>query len=187
MSDSIPVWAAITLPLVGFAAALATELLRGSQTLKRDREARRENTISERKNARDSFERETLIELQESIAALMRNTGAIFHETEIEFATYGTWGRQQLPEKIGGESSVSLVRDFQKLRVRILDDELRQLAGKWWEIGSQSTIGAMREEPDDQARQRATDAWRTCVAIHEQLNEKLGERLRTLVSHWSEP
>jgi hypothetical protein len=187
MSDSIPVWAAITLPLVGFAAALATEFLRGSQTLKRDREARLENRVSERQNARDSFERETLLELQESIAALMRNTAAIRHQTEIEFATHGTWGRRQLPEGIGGESAVSLVRDFQKLRVRVLDDDLRQLATEWWESSAKSTIGAMREEPDKQARQRATDAWRTCVELHEQLNEKLGKRLRNLVSHWSEP
>jgi len=181
MSESVPVWVAIALPFLGYAVAVGTEFIRGWQSRSREREARRDARLAEREEARYSFEMDNLLEIQEAAGRLMRNTGAIFLETEREYSKTGTWGRKLLSDEIGGEPSVILARDFEKLRVRILDESLRQLAGAWWKHGAASAICAMRDEDDDDARLRASADWSRCVELYRELNERLGERLRILV------
>ncbi len=108
MNQTVPLWVVIALPFAGYLAAAATEYLRGRQTLIREREARAEERLAARQDARDAFERTTLLEFQDAIAALMRNTARIHHESEMECRRSGTWGREQLPEEIGGEPSNQL-------------------------------------------------------------------------------
>ncbi len=180
----LPIWAVIGLPFSGYLAAVATEYLRGRQTLTRERETRQEARAAAREDARDAFERETLIELQDAMAVLMRNAARTHHETEMEYRQSGTWGRRALPEEIGGEPAIALVHDFQRLRVRVLDGELRALCQEWWSAASQSTIPALREEDDESARTRASAVWKRCTALYPQVMEAIGSRLRELVAGW---
>ena len=179
VDQTVPLWVVLVLPFAGYIAAAATEYLRGQQALNRERQARSDARKAAREAARDAFERETLLEFQDVMASLMRNAARILHESEMEFRQSGTWGRRLLPEAIGGEASVSLARDFHRLRVRVLDDALREESKEWWLLCAAATIGVMRNEPDKDARQRANDAWTRSTAIYEELAEAIGERLRT--------
>jgi hypothetical protein len=172
------------LAIASYAAAVITELIRGHQNLKRDREARREMRQAECEAARDSFERDTLIQLQDTMGSLMRNFAKVVHANELEYRNSGTWGRRMLPEDVGGEMSGALARDFHRFSVRVLDDSLRERIKEWSAIGAQSTIGAMRDEADVDACERARAAWGTCQALYTEVAEMVGQRLRTLVAKW---
>lgn len=169
MDQTVPLWVIIALPFAGYLAAAATEYLRGRQTLIREREARAEVRLVARQDARDAFERTTLLEFQDATAAVMRNTARIYHESEMEYRRTGTWGREQLPEEIGGEPSIQLVRDFQRLRVRLIDDALRERSREWVEVSASVTLGAMRDEDDASARQRAEAAWSRSITLYNSL------------------
>ncbi len=186
MDQTVPLWVAIALPFAGYLAAAATEYLRGRQTLIREREARAEERLVARQDAKDAFERTTLLEFQDAMAALMRNIGRIYHEAEMEYRRSRTWGRVKLPEEIGGEQSIQLVRDFQRLRVRLLNDALREKSAEWWAASIPATLGAMRDEDDAAARQRAEAALARSGALYQELSEAVGERLRFLIAHWDD-
>lgn len=176
----LPFWVILALPLAGYLAAAATEYLRGQQTLTREREARRENREAARQDARDTFERDTLIELQDAISAVMRNVAQIHLENEIEFRRSGLWGRKAFPEEIGGEPQRVRTHNFQRLRVRVLDGDLRSLLDQWWLYASKSMVPALREEGDQEARLRATADWERAMAIFPEVMERTGSRLRDL-------
>lgn len=185
MAD-LPLWVVLALPFSGYLTAVATEYLRGHQALTREREARREAREAARQDARDAFERDTLIELQDAIAALMRNTSQIHLENEVEFRKSGSWGRRTLPEEIGGEPQGSRARNFERLRVRVLNDELRNLCEQWWSYAAKSMVPALREEGDQDARLRATADWERSTAIFSEVMEKVGSRLRELYTIWDQ-
>jgi len=182
----VPLWLTISLPFLGFAAGVVAELVRGFLSLKKDREARRDTLIAAREEECRSFERETLLELQDAMASLMRNIALCIHHTEIEYKQYGTWGRRQLPDEIGGDTSNDLEVHFNKLRVRMLDDALRHRAKEWWEAGAAATVPALRDEEDEIACQRVMDAWGDCINLYQEVSEGVGERLRYLVAHWDD-
>jgi len=182
----VPLWVAVVSSLGGYAVAAATEYLRGRQALVREREARREARQAAREDARESFERETLIAFQDTVAKLMRTVARAQHENEMEFRRSGTWGRRALPDDIGGEQQLVLVHDFQRLRVRVIDDNLRQLAEQWWAAGASSSVGALREEDDEAARSRANADWERCAMLYRKLVEEIGTRLRALVATWDQ-
>jgi hypothetical protein len=184
VDQTVPLWVVIALPFAGFGAAAATEYLRGRQTLIREREARNEARQSAREDARDAFERTTLLEFQEAMAALMRNTARILHESEMEYRQSKTWGRKLLPEEIGGELSQQLVVDFQRLRVRLLDDNLRERSLKLLDLCGRMTIGATHDENDDDVRQRANLAFERSISLYTEVAEAIGERLRDLIANW---
>ena len=75
---------------------------------------------------------------------------------------------------------------LQRLRVRVLDDELRRLSEAWHNVTSRSVIGALRDEDDLEARARCDAAWNEATELYHELMEKIGERLRLLIAHWTE-
>jgi hypothetical protein len=181
MNATLPLWVAIALPFIGYIAAAATEYLRDRQSLTRDREARRDARIAAREDAREAFERDTLLAFQEAMESLMRNSAQVFHEDEMEFRRSGRWGII-LPEDIGGEPSSRLAREFHRLRVRLLDESLRNQASDWSLLAAKATIGALRGENAKEARDRGRLVWEQCQAAYTKLIEATGERIRALIS-----
>jgi hypothetical protein len=186
MDGTVPVWLAILGTFLGYAVAFGSEYLRGRQTLTREREARKDARQAAREDARDAFERETLLQLQDAVGALMRNTARVQIEDEKEYRRTGKWGRLMLPEDLGGEPTIQLSRDVQRLRVRLLDDRLRAFVEQWSSLAAAATVGAMREEPDAEARARSVAAWSRCTDLYLEMAEAIGERLRMLIAHWSD-
>jgi hypothetical protein len=123
------------------------------------------------------------LEFQDAIAALMRNTARVHYESEMEYKRSGTWGREKLSGEIGGEPSIQLVMNFQRLRVRLLDDALREKSTKWLEVSTPATLGAMRDEDDAIARQHADTALARSTSLYKEFTEVIGERLRFLIAY----
>lgn len=82
--------------LVGGAVTLLATWLQQSHASNREREAA-EREAAERRRV---FQSETLLELQEAVAALIRFHGRANYLDEVEYHKSGTWGRSQLPEDV---------------------------------------------------------------------------------------
>lgn len=180
----LPLWVVLALPFSGYLAAAATEYLRGKQMLVREREGRREAREAARQDARDTFERDTLIELQDAISALMRNVGQIHFQNEVEYRQSGLWGRKLLPDEIGSEPQASRAHNFDRLRVRALDEDVRRLCEQWWSSAARSMVPALQGEDDEEARLRAIAEWQRTSAIFPEVMERIGSRLRELFTVW---
>lgn len=135
------------------------------------------SAVRQRQALRAAFERETLVTLQDWIAKLARAATAIGHQDEMEFRRSGRWGHQQVGPDLN-EGFQAAITNVQRLRVRLLDDQLRDevnvLALKAVEIVT-STAHA---ESDEAARERAAVARQSLQESFTQLNETIGRLLR---------
>lgn len=161
MSELVPLVAGGALTLIGGAG---TEWLRdrraSSQATKERREVRQER--------RDDLERETLVELQDSLYAFVRGIAKVrlFDEkTERE------QGQQfQVPDGLDTELNDGQVLTI-KLATRVADDEIRRLVDETIKHGT-ATVMPHPEEPHRH--------WVEMARVYEQAQEKIGLRIRNL-------
>jgi hypothetical protein len=176
----VPAWLAVATAGITGASALGAEWLRGLHALRSsaaDRAAARRRQIEEQ---RDEFERQTLIALQDAYVALGRQTGRIHIATEEEYREKGTWGRELLPEDLGGEASLFVRREFNRLTQRVLDDDLRALLEQYRSATTDVVTPALREERHEDARRRGNAAWNRMLQLSTEVDAALGAALRRL-------
>ena len=77
-----------------------------------------------RSEARRSFNRETLLAVQEAAAKLARATGKTYHDDTMEYAKSGLWGREIASDE-ANDLGFEATPDIQLHRVRLEDAELR--------------------------------------------------------------
>ena len=119
-------WVPVVGVLLGFAASTIAEYLRDRRTSKREREAReaaRKVQVAER---RISFQRDTLLNLQEAVAEEARSAGLISLADEMEYRKTGKWQGQLLPEGLAEKARNNTVRTLM-LTERVRDKEIRDL------------------------------------------------------------
>src|ERR1700745_2000812 len=93
-------WFPVLTLLIGFATKSLMDWLQHRHTAKREREAReavRRDQLFER---RTSFQRETLLALQEASMQLARSVGAIHHQDEMAYRSSGKWSKQLLSDEL---------------------------------------------------------------------------------------
>ena len=183
MDGSVPSWVAIAGTLGGFVAALVADALRDGRALRREREGRAEARRIAREDARDNFERDTLLELQDASHRLIRNSGRANAYEESRFRQSGRWPRGPLPEEIGGDISADVIRDVQRLRVRLLDGALRDLASELISACVHVTLSPTQIEADAEKSAAAHASLRRASDLYVALTEGIGERVRAILSH----
>src|SRR5438105_955053 len=99
-SDWFP---AVTLA-AGVLGTLGTQALRERWTSGREREARQ----AEREVARDAFQRETLLELQDVIVEMTRVTMKLHLHHRQSFAQSGRWSRDPEPDDLAETHRLAL-------------------------------------------------------------------------------
>ena len=169
-----PYWFPVVTLMLGAAGGYLADALRDSRAAARDREAAEQA----RKQARDAFQRETLIELQDWVVALGRATAGLHREMTLNFSDSGRFARSEPSEWEGpmrdGSSNVM------RFRVRVLDDEARALAEEFSHQAMFATMGPIDSEDHDTAALRATAAWEHSADLGPRLNDRIGELLRSL-------
>lgn len=75
---------------------------------------------------------------------------------------------------------VDRAHNFDRLRVRALDEDLRRLCEQWWSSAARSMVPALQGEDDEDARLRATAERQRTSAIFPEVMERIGSRLREL-------
>lgn len=166
----------ITLVL-GAAGALGAQGLRERFTSSREREARK----AAREVARDAFQRETLLELQDAILRVVRNTTQLRIHHRAVYASTGRYARDPDPPELSDENR-EVMAITTRLRQRVLDDDLRQHVREVQELCTQITMPPqVTGETDEQAAQRADPASVRLAHDYNDLENRLGRVLRALL------
>ena len=73
-------WCPVFTLLLGYAISSLSEYLQHHRTLEREREARREVRRDKLGEQRNSFQRETIIKLQDAVMSMMQTSAEMHHE-----------------------------------------------------------------------------------------------------------
>lgn len=164
-------WFPVVTLVLGLVLKSVFDALTDRRTARREREARQEQRQDAFRLRRIEFQRASLLELQEAIQQLARFTGQSNHEYVMAYRTSGTWRKQPLTEEadqgfLRAQTSVGL------LRVRIRDQEVRQLAEQFSKVCVDVVVSTSETAADHALRQITN-------AITE-LHERIGAILRNL-------
>jgi hypothetical protein len=165
-----------------FATSSLSEWLRDGRAGKRER-AIAEATSAREHDAREairriqlferraSFQRETLLNLQDAVVKLSRAAGRIHHLDVMEQRKNGTWGGNLLPEDLNDEAHHANVA-LMVLTARIRDDHIREMVQTFRNYAGR--VGISRTE------QAEKEALARMVEVLEPLHQRIGEILRKL-------
>ncbi len=168
-----PWWVPVVSLVVGLVGGYLADALRDS------RAAAREVAAAERAQQREraAFQRETLIELQDWLAKLVRASGAMHHHDYMRFHESGRWGRDPLGEELNTASHEATV-NVNRYRVRVDSEDVRIAVARVASLAHDANRGAAYGEDDREAYARAKAAFDAAVPAYEQVQELIGERLR---------
>ena len=173
-------WFPVLTFLLGFATKFVSDWVQHRWQLERDRETRKETRRDQLSEQRWSFQRQTLLELQEAIQDLARATGAAHHQDEMAFRETGRWQRQVLVDDLSERGSLTSRRVLM-LAVRVRDESLRDAVQRFRRLTSQTETSLGRgSTPDAELRNASNAALLDAMPLLEQIHERIGEILRTL-------
>jgi len=164
-------WFPVLTSFLGFAAGGITEWFRDKRTSKREREARESASRAQRFERRTNFQRETLLNLQDSVAKLARVTGKMNYLDSMEYRKTGKWGGQQFPENLSDDAQQANV-SVMLLTSRVRADDIRELAETFKDEANRVALCRNAEE--------AKDALNNMGMVLRSLYKRTGEVLRTL-------
>lgn len=165
------IWFPVVTLLLGFIAKSFSDYLNHTRALHRDREAREVSRSESARERRETFQRHTLLELQEAVADLTRCTARINHEDTMASRATGRWQRQLVGADLDERYRVAQATTH-KLGVRIADDTIRSLLENLKSASSDVT-GAPSPEV-------AGSKMREMTHFDVELNDRIGVLLRGL-------
>lgn len=175
-------WFPVITTLGGFFAGWLTELFRDGRTRRREHEAA-EATSNRERAARDAarreqrferrtnFQRQTLLDLQDTVQKLLRVTGKMQHLDGIAHRSTGEWHKQLYPDDVNNEAHLTNVQTT-LLAVRVRDESIRSMAKDLRE--KCNSVFFSKNEAESERLILAA------AAVFETLNERIGERLRQI-------
>jgi hypothetical protein len=161
-------WFPVLTLLIGYGTKSLTDWFQHRRAVQREREAREATRQDQLFERRATFQRETLLALQEAAMKLGRATGAIHHKDIMALRTTGK--QQLLPADLDEDYRVAQARTSM-LASRVRDNAVRELVEQFRKFSTESTLVKTQED------NRALTAM---MQIHDQLNQRIGELLRTL-------
>ena len=165
----MPDWFPVLTLLIGYGTKSLTDWIQHRRAVEREREGRDATRRDQLFERRATFQRETLLALQEAAAELGRATGRICHLDTM--AIRNTGKTQLLPDDLDEGYRLAQVRTS-LLAVRVRDDSVRELAEQFRRISVDCTAAKSQEDRDRQMH--------LAMQTNIQLNERIGELLRTL-------
>jgi len=159
----------------GYMVAGRNEEARDKRADQREARARRAALAERLEEERHTFQRDTLLELQDVLLRLSRWQGLVTSQDVKTLKEHGK--RFQLPDEIGGEEPRNLVASAHRLRTRVLDSGLRTAIGDFIILCAQATAGLDGMESDmaiHQLQSRDSEA----ATRYVELSERIGEHLR---------
>jgi hypothetical protein len=170
--------AADWLPAATLAAGVVGTL--GGQGLKEVLTAgrEREGRAAERDVARDAFQRDTLLELQDALLALMRNTAQLHNHHVQVYRTTDRYSRDPDPDGLSEDNRLAIA-GVNRLAQRVLDDELRAHVKAVRDLCAEVTRPAqMQTGTEADIAERAEQAWFRLAAEGTRIQDHIGEVLR---------
>jgi len=166
-AQQIGPWLPVATFIIGQLFAIVLEWLRGIAAARRERTARDQVRKEAVEDRRAEFQRQTLVELQETLLQFMRATAQMRFADERSLKETGKWGQTLFDEELSEHERQLRVR-INVLTQRALDDNLRDLVGAYSVV-----LKARDKRGADLADVAATE-------VFQQANDRLGELLRAL-------
>ncbi len=150
--------------------------IRTEQREEKSRAAARAERLQDR---RHEWQRQVLLELQDELVKVTRETGKILMQDRTTVREQG--GVFRLPEGIGGEESRAATVAVQKLRSRVLADDLRALVGDFVNFCGFADTGAIiahKNDPPEQLESLIDNLEAELGTRYNFVVEQLGEHIR---------
>jgi hypothetical protein len=112
--------------LIGYATKAVSDWLDFRRLSEREREAREESRRDRLFERHNTFQRQTLLDLQEALMQLTRSSAAINHQDVMAYRKTGKWQKQLLGDDLSEGNRVVIAR-VSMLSVRVRDKALRDL------------------------------------------------------------
>lgn len=138
-------WFPVITLILGAVLKGVFDLLTERRSENRNRRARIEQRRDTLQAKRIEFQQATLLEVQEVTARLVRMAGRINVHDEMQFRATGDWHGSRLPEEVDQGFLVEQT-SFNRLRVRIRDDQAREVAKQFSEAIVNSTLARSQSE-----------------------------------------
>jgi hypothetical protein len=157
--------------VLGFAAKSTSDYFDHRRVREREREAKeieRRYKLAERGA---SFQRETLLQLQETMFELIRTSGMMHHQDLMEHRAGGEWHKRLYGEDLGERNRAANARTA-VLAVRVRDESVRKLVQAVKDSGTVVMLSRGPAEGDEAMTRMSFD--------FEILNHRIGELLRAI-------
>lgn len=151
------------------------------RAMKLERNKRREDTTWRWLEKRESFERDTALQLQDEFFKFARAFTLAMSEDEKEFANTGEWERGRLSTDVDEEFRRATVA-LQTLRVRVFEGSLRDQIEEYIDVCVDALTQRAKSSSASEARDRSHVLERRSQELFRPLNEMLGQKLRSAVS-----
>jgi hypothetical protein len=125
-------------------------------------------TKTKKTDRRAEFQRNTLLELQETLHRVARATAESYHKDSMAYRETGK-RLAQVPEELNQRLQESIMRT-RILQVRVEDETLRNLVDRVIDASTKATVMPLREEN--------IQGMRELLTTFKSANDRLGERLR---------
>jgi hypothetical protein len=161
--------------LGGYVAAGRNDENRDKRAASRETEARKDALAERLEEERHNFQRDTFLALQDELLNLVRNSALV---TAQDIKTLKEHRKMfLLPESIGGEAARQTVASAERLRTRVVDNELRAAIGAFIALCTRNSMD-LRDVPVDEA---IRELGRRDIAVavgYQEIAERLGTHLR---------
>ncbi|WP_069057795.1 hypothetical protein [Sinorhizobium sp. RAC02] len=143
------VWFPVITLIVGASLKVVFDVLAERRAFRRERLGREEQRRDSLRLRRLDFQHATLLEFQDVVSRLARFFGRAHHHDVMSFRASEQWGKSLLGEEVN-QGITNEQGAFSRLRVRIKDEETRQLALAFSESGQRLFLRRMRRMHDVQ-------------------------------------
>lgn len=164
-------WFPFVTLVFGYAAKSFEDWIQNKRTVTKEREARSATRHDQRVASRITFQRETLLQLQDAVQKLTRATGRTNHLDEMAYRKTNEWRKEQLPEDLNDGYFVASTQTA-LLSSRVRDEAVRQLVEKFRTV---STDAILAETPAN-ARRHLQEL----MGISNELHSRIGKLIRTI-------
>jgi hypothetical protein len=170
-TSSVNVLLPIATLVIGLIAKPITDWFDSRRIRDREREARQENRLDQMFERRNTFQRQTLLELQGALLELVRTTSSINHVDVMASRKAGHWQKGLVPDDLNEEHRLANAQTT-VLSVRVRDQAVRDLVDEVKQNGV-GTLFASSEPASTQLLKQMSDTF-------DKLNARIGELLREM-------
>jgi hypothetical protein len=152
---------------------------RDIRTADREEAARSAAHAERLQEQRHEWQREVLLELQDELQKLTRQTGKVLLQDLTTVREKG--GIYLLPDELGGEESLAATAGVQRLRSRLIAADLRGNVADFVSFCAFATTGALagrKNDSTDELEALINDLFAQLAQRYQDLVEQLGEHIR---------
>jgi hypothetical protein len=171
-------WFPVLTLLLGFAIKFLSDWIQNRRDVAKDRRTRTETRRDVIVDRRTTFQRATLLELQEAVQDLARAAGASHHQDEVAYRRTGEWQRELLGDELN-DQYFATNRSVLLLNVRVRDESLRDLVNRFRTLVSQTASISGLGSAEGQ-RSSSNAALLAAMTVLEEIHLRIGVLLREM-------